>query len=483
MISVQNPPLPLNGNKFKGLFIFLFIFSLLIIGCTASKKATKTVDKPKTEKKVDDDPVVYNPATKKYEKQSEIKKEEQKVIAKNKADSLSRIKKEPVVIKEKPKEVEHPLNYRQTVQKNSYNVVYLLPFMSSRSWNNLYDISNNSLWAIDFYSGSKMALQEMNLHDVQIHTYVIDSDVTDEEIQKQLKRPEVMNADLIIGPYKSSQAKLVSDFVKDKQINVVSPYTASSKASTENANYIQVNPSIGEHYQAIAEHLSKHYKPEQIHIVTRDIESEKSRANIISDNFDQLYESKRKRQIKQIVLPETFNLSAKFTFDSIMKSTDPAVFVVPSWDEAFVLDLLRKMDRDKNESNVIVYGMPLWQTFERCFGYYDRLNVTISSHVLVQPQDRGVSDFKSKYFDIYSKMPSIDCYSGYDITKYFIGKMVDYGNFFQAAIETSEQQGLITNFKIRPNISESNGKKIIDFYENKGIQILQFKGLSFKPYE
>jgi len=483
MISVRNPLLRLNGNKFKSLLTIIILFSLLI-ACSTSKSAINSKSKTDKVESNKDETIVYNPVTKKYEKVAPKAKEEKLTEKKSPVDSVkTHIKKEtPILKKPKVETPVMPVNLRASVHKKEYNVVYLLPFMTQGGGSN-FENKNNSAWAIDFYSGAKLALEELVLADVSVNVHVIDSDITDEEIIKQLKRPELQKADLIIGPYKSSQARLVSDFVKDKNITVVSPYTASSKASSENANYIQVNPSILEHYIAICKHLHDHYNPAQIYILSKNAEADKNRANQLKQYYGDISGTGIKTQLKEIVLPDYFNLTGKFPLDSIIQLNDPTVFVVPSSDENFVQDVLRKLDRDRGGKNVVVIGMPQWQNFERLYDYFNNLNVTISSHVLIDPHNQAVLAFKQKYFESTYRFPSMDSFSGYDISKFFISELIENGTFFQGTLDNVPYTGLITNFRLKANISESQGHKIIDFFENKGINILEFKGLNFNLYE
>lgn len=483
MILVRNLLLQLNGNKFHSLLVLLILFNILS-ACSTPKSVVKTIPKNDKVESNKDESVVYNPETKKYEKVKPKDKDEKLPEKKNAPDSSKIIIKKDAPIVKLPKEdkVSVPVNLRKSIKKQVYNVVYLLPFMTNEGGSS-FENKNNSAWAIDFYSGSKLAMAELTSNDITVNAHVIDTDITDEEIVKILKRPELQNADLIIGPYKSSQARLVSDFVKDKNITVVSPYTASSKATNENANYIQVTPSITEHYSVLCKHLHDHYTTGQIYILTRNSENDRNRSNQIKQYFSEVAGSQSKQLLKEIILPDDFSTTVKYPLDSIIQLNDPTVFVVPSWDENYVQDVLRKLERDRQGKNVVVFGMPQWQNFERLFEYFNNLNVTITSHVLIDPHDQGVLAFKQKYFDTYYKLPGVDCFSGYDISKFFINQLVEKGTFFQSSIDNVAYNGLITNFKINAKISDNKSIKIIDFYENKGINILEFKGLNFKVYE
>lgn len=461
------------------LLYFLAIISLFNTACSGVKSASTVKKTPQKEVVKDDgSSVVYNPETKQYEKES-AQKAEQKTQATPAKDTLKA--KEVIVKKETPKEVRKPVvlpsNLRESKKKSSYNVALVLPFNTGDPQNSSTNVSRNSIWAVHFYSGVKLALKRFEQQGVQINLSVIDSKNSENAMEELTRRPELLNADMIIGPYSSSQAKVLIDFVKERKTILVSPYTTSSNPTTANPNYIQANPSINRHFEVLSKHLADNFTADRVVFLTQNTESSKSR----SKNYLSVYKSFLKPEdslkVREIIMPDDFLLSSQFKLDSTVTNNVETAFVISSWDERYVKDVLRKIENDKKETTVYVYGMPQWQYMENLKSQLTNLNGRISSNALLNVGSSSVEAFRNDYFNAYSKMPDIESFKGYDISYYFINQLLNKGDFFQKDLTMPDKE-LITRFNIKPVMNDLQ-PGIVDYFENYGLQILQFKWSNF----
>ncbi len=357
----------------------------------------------------------------------------------------------------------------------------ILPFNTQDPNNNAENISRNSTWAVHYYSGAKLALKQFENTGATINLSIIDSKNSDEEIDKINSRPEILKADLIIGPYKSNQSKKMIEFVKDKNITIISPYTTSANPTKSNPNYIQANPSITRHFEALSKVISEKHSIDKVYFLTQNNDNAKSRSKNFKNILVSNYKNEPFSALKELIVPDNYLTASDFKFDSLILLNEPIAFVIPAWDERYVKDILRKIENDRNGKQVVVYGMPQWQFMDEIKSYLNNLNVRISSNILLKANKSEVESFRSNYFDTYAKMPDMDAFNGYDVTSYFLGQLIKSGTFFQKDSPVSKE--LVTKFDIRPVVSDYNGIHTIEYYENFGLEVLQFKWSGFQLVE
>ena len=72
----------------------------------------------------------------------------------------------------------------------SYNVVLMLPFLGNRFNPDAPKIYDNSYWALNYYGGVKMALDELeDRQDLKINLTVMDSEASTRRVSNLLNSP------------------------------------------------------------------------------------------------------------------------------------------------------------------------------------------------------------------------------------------------------------------------------------------------------
>lgn len=466
----------------KKTILSIAIFTIFNVACTSAKRLPSITQNQNTEKaNLDKETLVYNPQTNKYDKII-LSKEHQNISILAKKDTIVPVpanqNTDSILFKSDQQLL--PSNLRTSRKKNIYEVALLLPFNTNDPKNTSENISKNSNWAVHFYSGAKLALKKVENTGVHVNVTVVDCKNSDDEFKKLMQREDVAKSDLIIGPYSSNQSKLMIDFIKNKEITLVSPYTTSSNPTKDNPNYIQANPSINRHFECLSKHISENSDINKVYFITQNTESAKNRSKNFKNVFRNFIKSDKSANINEIIVPDNFLTSSEFKLDSLIIDNEPVSFVIPSWDEKYIKDILRKIESDRNGKQVFVYGMPQWQFIDEIKTYLNNLNVRISSNVLLNTGSSDVDKFRNLYFEEYAKMPDLEAFNGYDVTSYFIDQLLKKGNFFQKDCSPGKQ--LVTKFDIRPVVNNIN-TNVVDYYENFGLQILQFKWPGFQIIE
>jgi hypothetical protein len=371
----------------------------------------------------------------------------------------------------------------------SYNVVIALPFQTDR-YTAGGQIPANSSWALNFYSGSKIALDELKAQGLRLNVSVVDTKATEAGMSDLIRRnADLANAHLIIGPYRKETVRLAADFAKQKGSVLVSPYFSGENLTDNNPNYIQVNPSIQTHCEAILENARKNYRPDQIVLVCRGRDVELERLKYFQDAHKQMQMTSFSRDtsaLREFVIADEGDAgNFRINVQPLIQNKDTLAIIVPSWSsESFINALLQQLSTAlAGYSEFTVYGMPQWIEYERIdYALYKnlRLHLTASHHV-----DRDqwpVQDFQRNYFLRFGAIPAEESYLGYDVTLYFCQMLKKYGTRFQYSLREDAGQGLHTRFEVRGlPVTGSSNREIPLFrqFENKYLNILQFQDFRF----
>lgn len=369
-----------------------------------------------------------------------------------------------------------------SVKLSSYNVVFALPFLTDRFTGG--NVPDNALWALNFYGGAKMALDLLDREGVKLNVSLADTRAESGATTTLIRSDQnLTNAHLIIGPYRRENVTILADFAKEKGKVLVSPFSAAAGVTQRNPDFIQVNPTLPTHCEAIMRHALSRYSPENIVLVGREKDGETARFQFFKDEYQ------RQRGTKATPLRELSIKDQSASLGSVdvapyLSQRDTAVFIVPSWsDEIFIISLLRKLEIAKgNFTHVVVYGMPQWMNFERVdYGHYEKLKVHVSSSSFTDLLSSEVRQFRQQFFDQYGTVPAPEAFLGYDATLYFGRMLHKYGTKFQYHIEKEQANGLHTRFDFERVVTPGKeGQGTLELFENKYLNILKFEDYQFQ---
>ena len=370
-----------------------------------------------------------------------------------------------------------------------YNVTMLMPFLSSQNDASSSTIDSRSNLGIHYYAGAKMALDVLEQEGANFRVNVLDTEASANQTDKLIKEnTDLAASHLILGAYRRDNVALLAAFAKDRKIPYVSPYNVLSGISSDNPNYIQVNPSLQSHCQAITRHIHQQFKPEQVVLVCLDSPEEIARLKFFQDENLRIQGNAAGKLFREFVVKDDSPDFHKFDLSPYLANADETVFVVPSWaKEAFVYSFLRKamITQQGQSGNIVVYGMPQWLDYENIdYDYYEKLNVRISASTFIDHNSQSIRDFKQAFFDRFAAAPRDDAYLGYDVTLFFGRMLMKYGPQFVNTIDQEHYQGLQTQFdfqkEVPPGAVGDDRLNRVDRYENKYLNILKFSNYHFQ---
>ena len=441
----------------------IILTSLFLFACNT----TKTIVKQKEDTNAIKGYKKYNPQTGQYEWVSE---DPAKVID---------------TIKTNTTPIDNTKNTKEAIVKGlnrAIKVAVILPFYADQNHDG-EPIFTKSTWATNFYGGMKIALDSLVKKGISIDIRVFDDKASETELNKILLYEDVKNADLIIGPAGKSNLKIAANFAKTKGIPLVSPYNPADDITTNNPNYIQINPSLKSHCVAIVEDIYAHYKTPNITIISRNKPTETATYNYFINHINSIYSNIV--PIHKLTIDEETNGISKTDFDICFSENRQNVIIIPSWsNEPFVAALLQRIEANRKGTPINVYGMPQWSSFDLLsHDLLTKLNTRITTSNPLDIPSPQTKEFKKLFFEKYHTIATDESIVGFDVTYLMIQMLKKYGKDFTNHLGEKNLMGFTSKYifeKINDNPIESTNQKGIQRFENKSIQILKYQDGGFR---
>ncbi|MGB3548876.1 MAG: ABC transporter substrate-binding protein [Saprospiraceae bacterium] len=365
----------------------------------------------------------------------------------------------------------------------AYNVDYILPFLANQTGEN-NEIDVNSLWALNFYGGSQMALDELQKSStLKLNVLSEDTQASPERVSSLLSTSVALrNSHVIIGPYLRDNVAQVAEAAKRSGQVLISPYSAAGGVTENNPQYIQVNPTLETHCRAILQHVVRTERSERIVLVSGSTPAQTSRLALFQTEYKIATGNPNVAPLEELVID-----GRNFSLQPYLGGS--VTFIVPMYeDETFVANFLGTLYNSirNGRSEVAVYGLPQWRDYENVdFDYYEGCNVHVSSSVFIDQLDPGVRTFRRDFYNRYGALPREEAFVGYGLTKYFMRLLGQYGTQFQYQLEREPEDLLHTRMRFErvvstPAIPGGTERPVLERWENKYVNILEFKDYRFR---
>ncbi len=368
-----------------------------------------------------------------------------------------------------------------SMPSSAYNMTLLLPFFTDKFTESANANYSKSQFALDFYAGARVAFDSLSKTPVRLNVNVLDSRM---DLKTLLTRSEITNADLIIGPVEKDLVATFIDYSVQNNKTVISPYFPSGDVTGSHPNFIQVKPSLKTHCENLMRDVRTKFQTNQVVIIGRTAENENVRFAYFQDANTIINQTNNGGRLDEWAIEDESNIN----IEPYLRPTGTTVFLVPSWNEAFVAALLKKLATSSRKNNIVVYGMPQWLDFDKSFnGLFAALNVHLSSSTFIDANNPEVRQFRNNYLYKFNKIPSTDSYLGYDCAMYFVSLMARYGTKISPFLAGEARAVLHTQFRFEPvapkMVNDNDFGDNTTKYENKYVNILKFQNGSFKPAE
>ncbi len=357
-----------------------------------------------------------------------------------------------------------------------FNIALLLPFnLDEMDVANEEEIAQGKHYFpkakpfLEFYEGLLIAVDSMRNKGLIINLFVYDTKKDSATTAQIIAKPEFLRNNLIIGPAFSKNLALVSEFSKEHKINLVSPFYSKKNITASNPYLLQVNPSMSTQLDEITNFLSN-FRDKKLIVVHQEEKKELEFIKVYQEKFSTAFNRKYPDDSLQITILD-YN---KCKIDGLTKAindTAENLLIIPSADQAFVSDIITKLNSIAEDKKIILFGLPAWQKFDNIeLEYLHNLYMNTFLPYYIDYDSPEVINFVVHYRDKFKAEPleyGTCNYSmcGYDIARYFMEMFMLYGENYRHCLE--DRIMLQSRFSFR-KISSTGG------YENTGIYVIRY---------
>ncbi|MCK5775302.1 MAG: LysM peptidoglycan-binding domain-containing protein [Bacteroidales bacterium] len=354
---------------------------------------------------------------------------------------------------------------------------------------------------IEFYEGALLAAQEMKESGFDFKGYVYDIPRDVNETAKVLNNPKLQDMDLIISLSYSDSFELISEFSKTYDIPLVNALSKRREIIYNNTNVFKVEPQADYLYTQTADYITNNYPNHNVIIVrsnqyqlakqtelfvnslreaqsklvgvsnyhiARKMDSyhkieknapENEDLELTTGGLNQSFEKKVRNEhrdfnYEQIESSINDTLMLVNDLEMVIYSKDSLAGVVRAssllrenlivaigQDEIFAIELFTQLNSVSKNYQYEVVGLPFWDGFNNLdVSYTQPKKLKIVNHRFVDYSKPEVIQFVKNFRAAYGIEPEIrkHAFLGYDLTKYFLTALKDYGNNFTNCLDYME---------------------------------------------
>jgi len=370
--------------------------------------------------------------------------------------------------------------------KTKYLVSLLLPFYldSNDSLSHVKlqyeneEMFRQSIVGMEFYTGFKMAVENMKLENSKIEIQVFDISMNPYskstwDMEQLTKGTKLFESDLIIGPFHRSNFLLASEYAKSIKRPIVSPVPQRNDILKDNPYAIKVYSSKEAQVDFMRAYTMQNWKEKNLIL----IENDEMRDVILSERFQginnkdtnvEMY-AEFNSSIKRIKMSEfDFKIIENYMVDSLDN-----ILLMPMTNKTFVSRFLTGINRYSNKFKIKVVGLDSWNNMGYIdYSYLNNLEVHTTRNQFINYNDSTIEDFILVYRNTYGTEPNEWTFLGYDIANYFLQALVKDGTAFQNFFALNQSRGLSRSFSFK-RVANLSG------FENKGLRMVKIENYYF----
>jgi hypothetical protein len=434
MILAPNHQQPLSGNR----FLWVLLIPISLVSCAAFRKTQPA--------KWLENKVITT---------SEKKKD---TVVNDTQNDFTRLDIEPVKDEVTYTSVEFKGDYYDVpAHKKNFNIAILLPFHSD-AVNSVSDKRRANLM-LEYYQGMLTAIADIEALNSKFTLHFFDTDNDTNKLKAILRKPEMENIDLIIGPTDEPQLKIAAYFAKKREIPLFSPITVVQKLGTNNPFFFNLNPSDQMQAKDFLRYFKANHPGEKL-LIVRD-----------GKRYDLAFGN----ALVQECIAQKINYQA-VPFSKFLKWDDyigngKAVIVHTTLDKNnltySVNGLLGKGDR------ITLVGPEKWLEFSDIdYNQWSKVNISFITTNKASIAMVSSSAMLSQYRSMYKDDPSTYAYMGYDQLLFACESLDAFGKYFPLFITDKSVSYSNTDFHL---------VKTASCFQNRFLQVFKFEELAVLP--
>jgi len=348
-------------------------------------------------------------------------------------------------------------------------------------------ISRRSRIFAEFYEGVLLALDKLKKQNIDVDLSVYDIAPSLASVKEVLKsNPELKDVDMIIGPARSDDLELVSEFAKRHKIKTVYPLSNKNPELENNPYIFHVNTPDSLLFSRMTNQIVQKAEGHNLLVVLPEEESDYA-SGFLDDLRKKVFFSQF--TLNRDIYYKEYRIIGKedqTNLEALLDSDKKNVVVVPTNDEATISKIVPTLAGISKNQNLYIslFGMTEWLRAQSIDSEdMFALNARIFSLFALDYDNSNTQEFINKYRSWYHTEPhavspyfqsssNSSGYSrygawGYDVAGYFISTLTEYGKDFEHCPESIEFE------PVQFNLSFTRFSNWGGFY-NEGLFLLKF---------
>lgn len=319
---------------------------------------------------------------------------------------------------------------------------------------------------IEYYEGFLVAMDTLRSRGINAEIFVFDSHRDSTVISDLVQSGKLSQMDMVIGPVFQKEYAIVADYCRKNAIWSVYPMNSQNPELSRNPYSIQINPSFESQISQAVKYMASYNNKNYI-VVYGDTPEEKNFVKYYQKLFSEAF----KLNFPALPLPyhEVFYSEKGMSgIEKVLKDTTDNVIILTSGNQAFILDMLNRLNNLSKTKRIVLTMMPQWRKFEKNIEFDHLFNMQAVSFVpfYVDPGNALVRSFNREYNSRYKMFPGEYSYMGYDAGLYLITLLNNYGRDFGPCINYNCQGLLQSDFYFERDNAESG-------LENKNLYFIR----------
>ena len=325
--------------------------------------------------------------------------------------------------------------------------------------------------ALQFYQGALIAIDSLKKQNLNAQIFIYDIDDKDSlSIPHLLRKPELAEMDLMIGPLYASSFIPIAKYAKKQGMPIVSPFVQANRILFDNPFVCKATSSNALQVVQMANFVVDTFHTQNILLINSGNKKDAELCSVF------------KKIAKDVSLNKMYKLDSikeirgYADIKKHLHATKNNVIVLPSNNQSYVTEFINTINPLHEEYKITIFGLQSWMNYDNLdFEYLNNLSLHLVSNAYINFNDEQTKKFTLKFSDAYKTNPDIYAFSGFDIAYYFINLLNKHGEGFLNEIVEHTYKGLMLNLQFIKSTTSSSG------YENKYVRVLKYEDYELKP--
>ncbi len=371
----------------------------------------------------------------------------------------------------------------QSIKKDRYKVAVLFPFLHDEKRSRRYQKSN---FILDLYDGIRWGAGKLGEESIDLDLYAYDTERDSDVTAAILDLEELSTMDLLIGPLLPNSNRLVSEFSRKKQINMVNPISDNLAVIGNNPFSFLSTSGVETRALKAAELARNHFYPNKNAMIFYGYSSKDSimaytyKRAIEQDSFRVIWMPRLVQGNSQLILESLAaneeiseqDPTSEEALDTVIWNIRPdsiGHIFVASYDDQIAANTISAVE--SRPDRIPTIGHSNWLDFRFIeYEQLERLNIYFIAPNFINPSKPAVQDLKREYMNQVRRIPNNYFYTGYDIMTFWGRMLNQYGTYFQVGFgEMDVVPGLLSNGY---QYGYSNDNQFLSIYRFEGARLV-----------